>query len=139
MEQAVLTASLTLTSAVIGGAVVAWLTHLLSSRREKYNKRRELIVKYLLETYDAIATPSFVSPQDEMQAIERAVDRVQVFGDPELLRLTKKYSDDLKVDGSSNTTELMKYVRSQIRRELGLTPTSEDFTILRFHELREKQ
>ncbi|KXF79201.1 hypothetical protein ATN84_05605 [Paramesorhizobium deserti] len=130
-------AALALISAVIGGGFVALVNHLFTSKRERENKRRELIVKHLLEIHDAIAVLSFVEPKDEVQAIERAVDRIQLFGDPELLRLTKKFCDDIKSARQSNTNELIKHVRSQIRRELGLAPISSDLEILRFHELKE--
>ncbi|MCJ9670308.1 MULTISPECIES: hypothetical protein [unclassified Neorhizobium] len=132
-----MTALLALVSAAIGGGIVALVNHLLTGRRERESKRRELIVRYLIETYDAIAAPSFLDPKDEVQAIERAVDRIQLLGDSELLKLTKVFCDDLKSTGQSDTSELMKYVRSQVRRELGLLPASQDFTILRFHELKE--
>jgi hypothetical protein len=137
MQQTLMTALLALVSAVIGGGIVAFVNHLFTLRRERDNKRRELIVKYLLETYDAVAAPSFQDPKDEMLAIERAIDRIQLFGDVELLKLTKMFCDDIKATGQSNTNELMNYVRSQVRRGLGLVAISQDFSILRFHELKD--
>ena len=137
MNQILITTSLALLSAIIGGVIGSYATHRFSSYREQSNKRRELIEKYLLESYDAIAAVSFLDPKDEAQAIERAVDRIQIFGEPELLALTKRFAEEIRLSGQSNTNELMMNLRAQIRRELGLKPVSNEFTILRFHELKE--
>ena len=126
-------------SAVVGGVIVATVNHLFFLRREKENKKRETLLRYLLEAYDDLSVVSNLDPKDEVLQIERAIDSLQLIADDRLIELTRRYRDEMVSLGQTNTDDLMVYMRNLIRKELGLSPIAEAPFYLRLKMSEETQ
>ena len=122
--------------AFFGAVVGALITHQFSSRRDVSNKKRELIVRNLIEAYEAFDSSTLRDPMEEMLAVESAVAKLQLFGDQKIINLTHEFCDEMSKSGSQNIDRLMKEIRRQIRLELELPSTDSDFKILRYTELK---
>jgi hypothetical protein len=119
--------------AIVGGAV----THILTRSRDVKNKKRELIVRNLIEAYEAFDSSTLREPREEMLAVETAVAKLQLFGDQKLIELTQEFCAAMHKSGNHNTDKLMKEIRRQIRIELELPMTNSNFSILRYTELKD--
>ncbi len=111
--------------------VLGWVVvHLLSRRRDLKNKKREMKISYLVGTYRQLKG-SFVS--GDKQAFIHAVDDIQLFGSKTTITLLKRnlhsYIDDNT--GKYFPRETLKSLRNDLRKELKIELTDEDFIFLR--------
>ena len=118
--------------AIVGGLVA----HRLSSRRDVSNKKRELIVRNLIDAYEAFDSSTLRDPREEMLAVEGAVAKLQLFGDEKIIGLTHEFCDAMRLEGKQNIDRLMKELRRQLRKELELSEIESDFKVLRYTELK---
>jgi hypothetical protein len=139
MSDPVSIAVLSLLGGLIGGAAINILGHFLSDRRDTRNKRREIIVQNLIEIFEAFDSSTLTDPMQEKIALEKAVSKIQLYGDEALVKLSSDFLIAMKNVGSCNTDTLMRKLRDEIRSELGLSRLSTNFVILRYDEISPPQ
>jgi hypothetical protein len=64
---------------------------------------------------------------------------LQLFGSIEQIKLAKKLADDIKNKDVFYIDELMKLLRNDLRKELGLSPVDSNITWLRFDNNKSKK
>jgi hypothetical protein len=125
------TVGISLISAVIGGAIVAVVTHFLTRRRETEKRRTEKAIEYRIEAWRAIAQQTGRTLDSD--AFEKALAEIVLFGNEQEVQLVSKIMDEFVANHTSDTTELLKLLRRNIREELGLQRTSIEFRWLRVY------
>lgn len=126
------TAAISLVSAVGGGVFVALVTHVLTRRREADRRRAEKIIGYRIQAWRGIADQTG-RPLDA-DAFEKALAEIILFGNEKEVQLVSRIMDDFVAQHTSDTTELLKLLRRNIREELGLKKTSIEFRWLRISD-----
>ena len=139
MSDPISIAVLSLFGGLIGGAAINILGHFLSNRRDTRNKRREIIVQNLIEIFEAFDSSTLTDPMQEKIALEKAISKIQLYGDETLVKLSGDFLIAMKDVGSCNTDTLMRKLRDEIRSELGLSRLSTNFVILRYDEISPPQ
>jgi len=116
-----------LLSALLGGTIVAVVTHLLTSRRERQRNKREFNLKYLIDAWKNLNKGSRddVGIHEKAPALESAIADVQLFGSPAQIRMAQKIAQEMTEANTSNTTDLLHDLRDGIRRELELEKAPE--------------
>jgi hypothetical protein len=116
-------------------AVVGWFAaHRFSVHRDRHNKRREMIVAYLLEAYRRLesAANREVMTGEQKTAFESAVADIQLLGSHAEISTTTKYLQAHAINGGALIDEVLNLLRKDLRRELGLEPVDTKPIIFRF-------
>jgi len=116
-------------------AVVGWLIgHHFTSRRDIANKRRELVIAHLIETYRIITNEvSHREESDERNLkLENLLSDIQLFGSQEQVAIAKKLADDVAAGGVFELSDLIVSLRKDLRSQLNLPPISGNVKWLRF-------
>jgi len=128
-----------LISALVALVVVS-LTHLLTSHRDRQNKRREQRIKYLVNVFRALSKANHHPRLYEVASdLEQAVADIQLFGTPEQVNLAQKFALELGTTHEAGMDELLISLRNSLRSELGAEPVSGFIRWLRVGEKREGQ
>lgn len=113
------------------------LTHLLTSRRDLANRRRELRVEYLLSAYRTMAD----SPERRLyresldaRAFEKAVADIQLLGSRPQVELATELAREMATDAQADPDPLLRLLRDDLRREMSLEALSGKPIHLRIHE-----
>lgn len=126
------------TAIALGSAVLASvLTHLLTSRRDLANRRRELRVEYLLSAYRAIAdSPERGLYQESLdaRAFEKAVADIQLLGSKRQVELATELAREMAAESRADPDSLLRLLRDDLRREMSLEALSEKPIHLRVSE-----
>jgi hypothetical protein len=114
------------TTGLVGLIVGAFFTHMLASRRERAQKKREFILNYLIEAWRNIyiGSQDHVDIERKAPALERGITDVALFGTPKQIEMARTIAQEIVAKGSSNTTEILNGLRDDIRSELGLEKAS---------------
>ncbi len=118
-------------TALIG--VAGWFViHLLSSARDRENKKRDLRAQYLIEAYRRLegASNRPLSPE-AASAIESAIADIQLFGTLGQVGLAREFALDFASQGSALLDPLLESLRRDLRSELRLAKVHEPITYLR--------
>lgn len=121
---------LPLATAVIGGLIGGWVTHYFATRRDVASKRREIILTNLLAALDDLDRSNTNRPDSDLKLLERVVYKMHVFGDEELVDLTRKMVGQFVSEKSADTTSLMLALRNKVRRELKLSALKTGYQFL---------
>jgi hypothetical protein len=116
--------------AAIGGGFVA---HFLSLFRDRSTKRRELVTKYLVEIWNDLDAAGNPKDKSDSVRMERAISNIQLFGTEEMIRTARANALEFSAKGTTDNLQLLDLLRSQLRSELGLTPTSQKYIALRIN------
>lgn len=118
-------------TALIG--VTGWFViHLLSSARDRENKKRDLRAQYLIEAYRRLEGASNRQLSSEAtSALESAVADVQLFGTREQVGLAREFALGFASQGSASLDLLLGSLRRDLRSELKLAQVDEPITFLR--------
>lgn len=105
-------------------AVAGWLIgHLLTSRRDQRNKRRDLVIGILSDAFQTI--PPYlvtgISPEN-VKPLQIAQIKMQLFGTPQMANLSKALNAQAVAEGKVNLASLLSELRGELRNELGLDP-----------------
>ncbi len=110
-------------------AAAGWVAvHHLNATRDAKNKRSDLRLKHLIDVYRKLdkrfGTP--INSQEAVDEICEAVSDLQLFGDPMQVAAAQKVAQSLQGNhsGSIDVHALMQELRTAIRSELRLQPTS---------------
>jgi hypothetical protein len=113
------------------------LTHLLTSRRDLSNRRRELRIEYLLSAYRTIAD----SPERglfreslDARAFEKAVADIQLLGSKRQAELATGLAKEMAAEGRADPNPLLRLLRDDLRREMNLETLSDKPIHLRVSE-----
>ncbi len=116
-------------------AVIGWIVaHYFSSKRDKKLKRREVITAHLINAYRILAndiTHRPKTPESELK-LETIIAELQLFGSEKQIQLTKKLADDITKGGTFYVDDLLNDLRSDLRKELELSPIDGNVKWLRF-------
>jgi hypothetical protein len=122
---------LTVTSLII---MLGWfIAHLLTSRRDAANRRREIQVAALRSLYMKLANANRREPNEQIpNDIESLVSEIQLYGDKRLTDLTAKLVEDYKSAAWVSYDALLRELRDQIREDLSLPKLHNEVWWLRF-------
>lgn len=115
-------------------AIASWyVAHVLAMRRDRANKRRELLVGYLIDAYRKLE----VGANRNMTAaqafgIESAIADIQMFGTPRQVELVQAFAIEVAETGGASLNELLITLRADLRAELGLPDVPPRLKHLRF-------
>jgi hypothetical protein len=120
-------------------AILGWFAaHRLAADRDRSNKRRELIVGYLIEAYRRMESCSNRRGRSfDASAVESAVADIQLFGSPEQVRLVQDFAEQFVATGSASLDDLLAALRQDLRSELSLERVPPSVKYLRI-ETRDK-
>ena len=112
-------------------SIVSWgAIHFLSKQRDVLNKKKEIRIKYLIDTFRRLESAS-----DRKVAINKDLESVmadiQLFGSKEQIKLAQKFISEMAQNQSSCTSYLLESLRDDLRRELMLDKISDKFLFLR--------
>lgn len=119
-------------------AVVAvigwWAAHQFNSYRDRQNKRRDLRVQFLLEAYRRLESAANRPHKTEEQALafESAVADIQLLGSPEQVAATVRYLREHVSGEGAQIDEVLRLLRNDLRKELGLSGKVENAVVFRF-------
>lgn len=116
-------------------AVLGWFVgHQFNAHRDRQNKRRELRIQFLLEAYRRLesAANREAKSEEQMLAFESAVADIQLLGSPEQVRATVNYLQQHATAGGAKIDEVLRILRRNLRKELGLKGEVENAIVFRF-------
>src|SRR5688572_21463026 len=108
-------------------AVAGWfLAHLLNSRREVNNKRREIRLRGLELAYVRLASTSQRNlTDDHKRELEAFVSEIQLYGTPHQIELTTEIVKALIAKkGKVSFDALLEDLRNTLRKELRMEPVA---------------
>jgi cell division protein FtsL len=97
-----------------------YIVHLLSARRDRKNKQRELRVNYLIEAWRKLEYASNRKGVDAKEYVERPIADIQLFGTKNQIELTIKIANELAEKQGTNLIGLLTELRQDLRKELNL-------------------
>jgi hypothetical protein len=109
-------------SAIVGGLIVAAVTHVLTRRREQSKLR---VDKSMDPRIDAWRRIEALNGRDQpLEAIEKAVADVLLFGTEREIQLVTALAKQLGTKGVTDLTPILVELRHNIRADLGLPQSS---------------
>jgi len=94
-------------------AIAGWfVVHLLSSKKDRENKRHDLRIQYLIEAWRSLEK---ASNRDDLSPsksdLERAIADIQLFGSRRQIELAQKFAEDFAKTGNATLDELLEDLR----------------------------
>lgn len=124
---------------VIGTVVVMvgwWVVHAFNSRRDRSNKKRELLISYLIEAYRRLEHAAFAKePENHKENVESAIADIQLFGSVRQVRLAQDFANKMAADGTAGLDHLLEELRVDLRKELNLEDAGKQLIIFRLQSL----
>lgn len=109
-------------------AVLGWIIgHILTSRREIHQKRREIRIKHLREAYLNLAhiADSGGDIVKNISLLQASLNDIQLFGGNSQIKLLEKFISELNEIDSAQMNDLIKALRNEIRAHLKLSTINE--------------
>ena len=115
-------------------AVIGWfVAHQFNVFRDRQNKRRDLIIQYLLEAYRRLEAAANREKTDEQAAaFESAIADIQLLGSIQQISATIKYLRAHSSTDGAVIDDVLCLLRNDLRRELGLASVESNPLIFRF-------
>ncbi|GEO97721.1 hypothetical protein [Methylobacterium haplocladii] len=112
-------------SAVLGlvGAIFGvLLAHRFTSERDRSQKRREILLKNLLEIWKdlEIGSRDELDICDKKSNLENGISMLQIFGSLKQIEKTNIFVNEMASANFADTTPIMVELRNEIRSQLGL-------------------
>jgi len=121
---------LALFGAIVGGLV----SNHFASKREKKVIKREIALKYIVEAIDIIDGANSARQNSDIKNVEKAVNRIQIFGSKSAIQATEEYMNDLNAHGSISTSRILNTLRDDIRKDLSLEESTTPFFYIAFRK-----
>ena len=115
-------------SVLIASFVGGIIGYFLSLRLSLKEKRRELILTYLISAYTDLENSTHRQLGEEL---ERAIATIQLFGTTKQIDLARNASREFSKNQGANLDELLYDLRNSLRRELALDEYKDGITHLR--------
>lgn len=126
-------ATLPLLVTTIVAAASWYVAHALAKQRDRANKRRELLVGYLIDAYRRLeAGAAREMTVEQAEAMESAIADIQLFGTPRQVQLVQDFALQIAETGGASIDDLLVSLRADLRAELGLTDVPARLQYLRF-------
>jgi len=133
-----------LIGAIVGGLVV----HLLTSRRDRLNKRRDKRIDYLIQAYRRFESCAHRQWSEDnkvaaaevaavMSELESAVADIQLFGSSLQVKLAQDFSRQFAGQRGASFDKLLDDLRSDLRAELDLEAVPQGILHLRWKRTNE--
>ena len=109
-------------------AVTGWLVgHILTTRREINQKRREIRIKHLREAYLNLAHISDTGGDivKHISLLQSSLNDVQLFGGSSQIKLLEQFINDLNENDTVQMNDLIRELRNEIRAHLKLSKIDE--------------
>jgi hypothetical protein len=115
-------------------AGVSWyVAHAFAKQRDRANKRRELLVGYLIDAYRKLEVGAArVMTIAQAEAMETAIADIQLFGSRRQVELVQEFARDIAETGGASIDALLIALRADLREELGLVDVPARLQYLRF-------
>ena len=118
-------------------AVAGWIVgHRLNAERDLQNKRIELRIKYLLEAYRKLESSVETDiSRENLNVLESAISDIQLLGTPKQVDKLLSWSGQFSEKGihkDINLQDLLEDLRSNLRKELGLTKIDTEIRHIKF-------
>ncbi|MFI9748030.1 hypothetical protein [Streptomyces sp. NPDC052494] len=109
---------------VAAALTAAFVTHLLTSRRDHRNRIREMRLGYLRDLYLKLmeATQDRELSQEDADKLMSALTEVQLLGDQEHIAQLEGAINSLRGGSAANMGNLTRALRDTVRSELRLAP-----------------
>ncbi len=93
---------------LLSGIVLGFVSHFLSKRRDLYNKKKEIRIKYLIEDYKRIERGSMpVSKRYDKGEFEEAIADIPLFGKSKQVKIAHDFAR-LASEGNGNLQKLLE-------------------------------
>jgi len=119
--------------------MIGWyITHYFNSKRDHKNKIRETKMTYLIEAYLALENVCNRYEEDLIKRfpkLEDALAKIQLFGSDEQILMAKKVIIAIGENKKTDVEELLQDIREKLRKEIGLSKTTEEIRYLRYGKL----
>ncbi|WP_152597747.1 hypothetical protein [Novilysobacter arseniciresistens] len=118
-------------------AVAGWIVaHKSNAARDVRNKQREIRVQNLAEIYDVLLELGRnINIVPNHRDVERAVNRIHLYGNVKQIRLCEKFVQDITETGKATHTDLTVEIRNSIREDLGLDIVSTGLSLLKIEPI----
>jgi hypothetical protein len=118
--------------------VVALFTHLLTSRRDIENKRREQRISILVNAYRVLGRANHHPRLYEVgEELAGAIQDIQLLGTPEQIRLAQQFAKDICEKQEACMDGLFDALRNNLRKELRAEPVTGKIQWLRIEKKEE--
>lgn len=108
--------------------ITAIMTYFFTSKTNKKDKKREIVVQYLIEAYRTLSDCCIREKLDPK--IEKAISDIQLFGTKEEIYLAQDFINQLPSNHNATCDELLMELRNNLRKELNLETLKSNRTIL---------
>ncbi|MGP8247709.1 MAG: hypothetical protein ACLQVN_24755 [Bryobacteraceae bacterium] len=111
-------------------AMVGWFAgSWLNAGRDRVNKLREIRLQYEIATYRMLALAAQRKPEPGsryFRDMEAAVADIQLFGTESQVRGVDAFLREFRAKGKGSFNDLLRDLRSNLRKELELAPVASD-------------
>lgn len=114
-------------------AILGWvIAHRLAAARDRANKRRDLVITYLLDAYRRLeANTNRPAGKADNAAIESAIADIQLLGTRRHVELAARFVRQAVETKSAYLDELLAALREDLRAELGLESVGDEIRYFR--------
>lgn len=114
-------------------AILGWvIAHRLAAARDRANKRRDLVITYLLDAYRRLeANTNRPAGKADNAAIESAIADIQLLGTRTHVELAARFVRQAVESKSAYLDELLAALREDLRAELGLESVGDEIRYFR--------
>ena len=95
------------------------------------SRRKELVTKYLIDAWTKLEKGSNRENGEFNLDIEEAIAQILLFGTEHQIMLAREFSEIITEKGGASLDELLRILRDDLRKELGLEDAKRDFKFLR--------
>lgn len=132
--------SLIISSLII---VVGWfIIHYFSQKRDLQNKKREIVIEYLIKTYRVLACDILqrkLTSAESKKALEDILSDLQLIGSKEQVEMAKQLADAaVRGSGIIDLSPIINNLRQSLRKELKLKQIDGNITWLRLNRNEKK-
>lgn len=131
-------ACITLSLTILGWFIV----HIQSKKRDLINKKKELRIQYLINTWQLLenAASRNVLNRSQAEGLEKAFADIQLFGTTKQITLAHKIVSIASKKGEANVIELLKELCNDLRKELDLeNPENSELVFFRSDDIKFKK
>ena len=101
--------------------IFSWfILYRLNKAKDREAKRKELIINYLISSWEKLEYASHRKDYDPTEFVEKPIANIQMFGTVEQIQLAQKFADDFATNKEASLTKLLVSLRSHLRKELKL-------------------
>jgi hypothetical protein len=114
--------SLIISSIII---VIGWfIVHYFSQKRDFNNKKREIVIEYLIKTYRVLANDvlqrNLLSSPESKKALEDILSDLQLIGSEEQVQMARELADAAASGSDYDLSPIINNLRQSLRQELKL-------------------